>query len=169
EGFPLVVVRPGIVLGAGGPLTHAGIARWSGLGRCELHGDGRTPLPIVLVEDVARALALAVDAEGIEGRADNLSSEPCITARDYVDELGRALGTPIEARPGRALAGYAGDLAKWGVKLLARHPDMHRVPPLHDWRCREQRASFDVSAAREDLGWEPVVDRDEIVERGIRA
>src|SRR5690606_31240745 len=126
---------------------------------------GENLLPLVLASDVARALALTIDAEDIDGRAYNLSAEPCVSAREYVAEAAEALGCEIECEPSSAAAHFLGDLVKWGAKVLARHPDMRRVPTLHDWKCREQRASFDTRAAREDLGWEPVDDRDQIIER----
>ncbi|MDJ0787922.1 MAG: Gfo/Idh/MocA family oxidoreductase [Myxococcota bacterium] len=168
EGLPLVIVRPGIVLGAGGPVEHVGVASWSNLGRCRLWGRGDHPLPIVLVDDVVKALVRCMDAEGIEGKAYNLSAEPCVSARQYVEELERALGIKIVVGHSRAAANFAGDLTKWLIKLLAGHPDRTRVPSLQDWRCREQHAGFDTTSARDDLDWVPTNDRATIVERGIR-
>ena len=168
EGFPLVIVRPAIVLGVGGPVTHLGVANWFGLGRCAYWGRGDNALPIVLVDDVVQALRAAASAEHIEGRVYNLSAEPSISAREYVAEVERVLGARILAEPSKAVTHFAGDFAKWGVKLLARHPDRVRVPSLHDWKCREQHASFDTSAAQQDLGFQPENDRETILEKGVR-
>lgn len=167
EQFPLVIVRPAIVLGAGGPVNHVGVANWFGLGRCAFWGEGNNLIPTVLVEDIVKGLNAAIDAEGIEGNTYNLSAEPCISARDYVNEVEKVLGSKIITAPSGAIGHYIGDLLKWGVKILARHPDKSRVPSVRDWKCREQHASFDTTRAQADLNWQPNNDRDVMIEKGI--
>ena len=41
ENLPLVIVRPGIVIGEGGPLQHWGIGRWAGAGAVKIWGTGQ--------------------------------------------------------------------------------------------------------------------------------
>ena len=168
EQFPLVIIRPAIVLGAGGPVNHVGVANWFGLGRCAYWGEGENLIPAVLVGDIVKGLIAAIDAEGIEGNTYNLSAEPCISARDYVAEVEKVLGSKIMAESSSAFSHFVGDMFKWSVKVLARHPDKTRVPSVHDWKCREQHASFDTSRAQKDLNWEPTNDRETIIELGIR-
>jgi predicted dehydrogenase/nucleoside-diphosphate-sugar epimerase len=168
QGFPLVIVRPAIVLGAGGPVDHVGVANWNGLGRCTYWGNGRNHLPIVLVEDVVAALLRAADAPGIEGATFNLSSPSCISARDYVRTVEETLGFRVQAQTSSAVVSWLGDTLKWIVKVVARHPDRGRVPSVHDWKCREQHASFDVSNAKRALSWSPCEDREVLIEQGIR-
>ena len=55
---------------------------------CQLWGEGRNKLPLVLVEDVARGLVAAMEKPGIEGRSFNLVADPCLSAQEYLDELG---------------------------------------------------------------------------------
>lgn len=168
DGFPLVIVRPAIVLGVGGPVNHVGVANWFGLGRCSFWGMGENLIPAVLVEDVVAGLVAAIDADGIEGKTFNLSAEPCVSAKDYVAEVEKVLGSKVIAHPSNAVGHYVGDLFKWFVKVLARHPDKSRVPSVRDWKCREQHASFDTTRAQEDLNWTPNNNREEIIEKGIR-
>lgn len=166
-GFPLVILRPAIVLGAGGPPNHVGIANWFGIGRCSFWGNGKNKLPIVLVDDIVKAVCKAIEVEGIEGRTYNLSSEPCISAREYVAEIEQVLGTKIAKSNSSAFSHFVGDFIKWMVKVAARHPDKSRIPSIHDWRCREQHASFDTRAAQEDLDWQPSASKEEIIEKGV--
>ncbi len=168
EDFPLVIIRPAIVLGAGGPVNHVGVANWFGLGRCAYWGDGQNLIPTVLVDDVVKGLIAAIDAEGIEGKTYNLSAEPCISARDYVAEVEKVLGSKIVAENSNAYSHYLGDMVKWAVKVLARHPDKSRVPSVKDWKCREQHAGFDTTRAQEDLNWQATNDRETIIEKGVR-
>lgn len=168
EQFPLVIVRPAIVLGAGGPVNHVGVANWFGLGRCAYWGDGKNTIPAVLVEDIVSGLIAAIDADGIEGKTYNLSAKPCMSARDYVAEVEKELGSKIITSTSSAIGHYIGDMFKWMIKLLARHPDKSRIPSVRDWKCREQHASFDTSQAEQDLNWQPTNDRETIIEKGVR-
>ena len=169
EGFPVVIIRPAIVLGAGGPVNHVGVAEWFGLGRCSYWGKGENRLPLILVDDVVSSLISAIDAVGIEGNTYNLSAKPCLTSKDYIAEVERVLGTSIKVGHTSAFRRYLGDMIKWGIKLVARHPDASRIPSVRDWKCRQQHAAFDTSRAEADLGFEPQNDRDVIVEEGIHA
>lgn len=166
--FPLVIIRPAIVLGSGGPVNHAGIANWFGLGRCAYWGDGENLIPAILVDDVVKGLIAAIDAENIEGKTYNLSADSCICARDYVAEVEEILGCKITATTSSAFGHYLGDLSKWCLKMIARHPDRSRIPSLRDWKCREQHASFDTSLAERDLHWRATNDRETLIEKGVR-
>ena len=165
--FPVVIVRPAIVLGSGGSPLHVGVAKWSGIGRCEFWGKGSNFLPLVLVDDVCDAIVSAVDADGIEGKTYNLSSDSCVSAREYVEQVESVLGYSVKQRNVSAFSNFGTDLAKWIVKFMVGHPDKTRIPSLHDWKCREQLAHFDTTAAQNDLGWRPTQDRDRIVREGI--
>lgn len=168
DNFPLVIIRPAIVLGAGGPVMHLGVANWFGLGRCQFWGRGHNLLPAILVEDVVKGLIAAMDAAGIDGNTYNLSAEPCFSARQYIAEVESVLGVKIASSSSNARKSFVIDFMKWAVKVLARHPDKARVPSVRDWQCREQHASFDTSKAQQDLQWMPENDPEMIMEKGIR-
>ena len=68
RGLPVAIFRPGIVIGRGSSPLHWGIGMWSFDAVCQLWGQGRTPLPLVLVEDVASALVAALERLGHRGR-----------------------------------------------------------------------------------------------------
>jgi predicted dehydrogenase/nucleoside-diphosphate-sugar epimerase len=166
RGLPIVIFRPGIVIGRGGSPFHWGVGMWRHGYLCQLWGSGRTPLPLVLVEDVAKALTLALDKQGLDGESFNLVADPCLTAQDYLDELERCGGFRLQRFPTSILKFYSADMFKWLIKILVRHPERRR-PSYHDWQSRTQRATFDCSKAKSRLGWHPVSDRNELVRRGI--
>src|SRR5262249_50747991 len=87
KGLPLLIFRPGIVLGRGGSPLHWGIAGWPYPSVARLWGDGNNKLPIVLLEDCADAMVRALGVPNIEGRSYNLVGPPLITANEYLDEL----------------------------------------------------------------------------------
>lgn len=168
QGLPLVVVRPGIVIGRGGSPFHWGVGMWWSDAVCQIWGGGNNKLALVLVEDVAAGLIAAMDTPGIEGRSFNLVGDPLLTAQEYLDALDHSAGIRIQRHATPILRFYLRDLMKWVVKVAVRHPE-RRVPSYRDWESRTGRAIFDCSAARTVLGWKPVSDREDLIRRGIEA
>lgn len=166
RGLPVVIFRPGIVLGRGGSPLHWGVSMWRHGTICQTWGDGRNKLPIVLVQDVAAGLVLGLSAPGIEGQSFNLVSDPVLSAQEYLDELERAGGMKLQRYTTSILRHYLADLAKWSVKVLVRHPDRRR-PSWREWETRTHKAHFDCSETKARLGWRPVTDRAELVRLGI--
>jgi len=158
SGFPMVIVRPGIVIGADAPPAHWGVGRILSDTRLALWGDGRHPLPFVLVEDVVAALVLALDKPGIEGQSFLLTDAPLLSGRDYVEAASAAYGTRLRARPTPVWKFYLGDVARQAVKFLIRHPN-RQLPSYREWASRTHRARFESSKAREVLGWQPAGSR----------
>jgi predicted dehydrogenase/nucleoside-diphosphate-sugar epimerase len=165
-GLPLVIMRPAIVIGEGAPPAHPGVANFLSETSVNYWGDGTNLLPLVLVDDVADALARARTADGIEGKSLLITSPPLLTAQDYVAELGKAMGTRIDAHPRPATRNWMADWVKEGAKNAVRHPN-RRWPSLHDWACRSHKARYDASATETALGWSPAHDRETMIERGI--
>ena len=165
--LPLVIFRPGIVIGRGGIPFHFGVGRWVADGVCEVWGQGRNKLPFVLVTDVAAALVRGIRVPGIEGRSYNLVDDPLLTARDYVNELERRseMTFGIYYRP--IWRFYLTDLVRWLAKMAIRQPGRSRIPSYFDWESRTQKAHFENKCARTELGWEPASNRQRLLDEGI--
>ncbi len=164
--LPVVVLRPGVVVGRGTSPLHWGVGKWSYDAICQLWGEGVTPIPFVLVEDVAEALIQAMDKPGIEGESFNLVAQSEVTAKEYVHELGRAAGVRFQTFSTPIWHYYLADLVKYAVKRAIRHPDK-RVPSYRDWETRTQRAQYDCSKARRILGWKPSDRKTALICEGI--
>jgi predicted dehydrogenase/nucleoside-diphosphate-sugar epimerase len=167
QALPVTIFRPGIVIGRGGSPFHWGIGMWSYNSVCQVWGQGRNPLPLVLVEDVARALALGLDAPKIEGESFNLVAETDLSALDYLQALERYAGVSFQKVPTPPWRFYATDLMKWIIKQVVRHPDQ-RKPSYRDWETRTQKACYDCTKARNLLKWSPVCDPESILRLGIQ-
>ena len=156
RGLPLVVVRPGIVLGAGAPLQHPGLGYWVRDAHCVGWGRGAHPLPVVTTGDVADALVaiLELDGDELHGRALNLCSRTPLGAAELVAAFARATGRPLRFHPRSLIASQAAELGKWLLKRLGgrRVP----LPSYRDLAARELRATYRSETARELLGWRPV-------------
>jgi len=165
--LPLIVMRPGIVLGSGGSPFHWGVGMWFGHAVCRLWGDGNNKLPLVLVEDVADALAAALDRPDVVGHSFNLIDMPLLSAREYCHELKSHLGMAIDVRPTPIWKFYATDMGKWVVKCMVRHHERRR-PSHRDWKSRTQKALFNCDKTRTMLDWTPASDRDRMIREGIQ-
>ena len=166
RGLDVVIVRPGVVVGPGGSPWHLGIAKWSFNRVAHLWGDGRVPLPIVLVDDVADAMVAAMTAPDVAGRAFNLVGPPLLTARDYIAELEAYTGMKFEVAPRPIWRVYGNEFSKWLVKVGVRHQPRHR-PRLKEWLARGHLSPYDTSGSARLLGWKPTSDRATVIEQGV--
>lgn len=159
EGLPVVIVRPGVVVGAGSSPFHSGLGFYNNDQHCIGWNDGRNPLPFVLVGDVAEALLLASSAESINGRCYNLVGGVRPSARTYIADLGRVLGRPLKFHPQSASWLWLEDVGKWTIKrATGRQVPM---PSRRDFISRGMAARFDCADAERDLGWHPTSDAEE--------
>jgi nucleoside-diphosphate-sugar epimerase/predicted dehydrogenase len=166
--LPVVIFRPGIVLGPGGNPLHWGVAGWPFSSVPRLWGDGNSPLPIVLVDDCADAMVRALDVPGIEGESFNLVGEPCLTAQQYLDELERASGVKFRRVPTSSVRYFVEDIGKYFIKTVGRDP-ARKLPSYANWDGRTCAARFDFSRAQQKLGWHPTTDRSLVIQQGIAA
>lgn len=167
-GLPVVIVRPGIVVGAGGNLTHSGLGLWQSATCCIGLGLARTPLPFVLVDDVADALYTACLTAGIEGRSFNLAGDVRLSAREFISELAAASRRRYRLLPRPLAYLQMLEIAKWLLKAAARKPD-NMFPSYRHLRSSSLRAAIDSSAAKEALAWKPTADRRRFIAESILA
>jgi predicted dehydrogenase/nucleoside-diphosphate-sugar epimerase len=165
EGLPVVILRPGLVVGEGSPPLHAGLGFSNNDQDCIGWNDGRNPLPFVLVGDVAEAILLASRAKGIEGRCFNLVGDVRPCARDYVADLARATERPLRFHPQSATALWLEDLGKWVIKRAGGRKVP--LPSRRELVSRGLLATFDCGDAKRDLGWCPVADPVEFARQAI--
>jgi predicted dehydrogenase/nucleoside-diphosphate-sugar epimerase len=166
DALPVVILRPGLVVGDGGTPYHTGVGLFNNERHCIGWNDGRNPLPFVLGEDVASAVVAATERDGILGYCFNLSGDVRLTARDYIDELAKALGRPIVYHPQSPGMMYFSEVAKWGVKRIGGRK--LALPSKRDLLSRGMTAGLDCADVKTALGWNPVADREIFVARGIR-
>lgn len=169
RGLPLVIARPGVVLGKGAPFQHPGLGLWVRDNHCVGWGLGEHPLPLVTVDDVADALVRIALHEGEElhGRALNLSGRPSLSAREVVEQLRLATGRNIQFHPRPLWLSQLLEIGKWLVKKAGRRPGA-TFPSYRDLKARALVPAFPSRTAREVLGWTPVDDREGLLERTVR-
>lgn len=166
RGLPLVIFRPGVVVGRGGSPYHWGVTGWSYNSVCRLWGDGNHCMPLVLVDELADAMVKALSVPGIEGESYNLCSPPSLTANEYLDAFEAHAGITLKRIPTSSARYYAEALGKWVIKTIGRDPNA-AVPSYGDWEGRSFAAPFDCRKAREELGWTPTEDHETLVREGV--
>jgi predicted dehydrogenase/nucleoside-diphosphate-sugar epimerase len=149
-GLRTIVLRPGILVGPGGPPFTARLRIGPIAGRVLIVGRRTARLPLSRVEDVGRAAASAVFAPGAHGAYnlvdDRWSQEAWLRAEDRADGALRPLYVP----PWLAMAPA---LCLELMARVARRP----APALSRYRIRRATESlgYDTARAEADLGWAP--------------
>lgn len=169
RGLPLVILRPGIVVGKGTALQHSGLGLWVRDNHCVGWGHGDTPLPLVWVDDVAEALVRAAlhDGPELHGRALNLAANVPLTARETVEELRRASGRALHFHPRSLALSQAMEIGKWLVKKAGRRKDA-AFPSYRDLASRALTVRLASDLARTLLGWKPVEERERFLALAVR-
>jgi nucleoside-diphosphate-sugar epimerase/predicted dehydrogenase len=168
SGFPVTIFRPGVVIGKGCPPAHWGVGMFQSESRVQFWGDGESKLPLVLVDDVADALVLALGKPDIAGQAYLLTDEPLLSARDYVDIVSKECSTKLRAEPTPIWKFFMIDGFKELAKNLIKHPN-RKIPSYRDWDSRSHRARYDSTKTKQVLGWRPVGNKEILIEKGIVA
>jgi predicted dehydrogenase/nucleoside-diphosphate-sugar epimerase len=169
RGLPLVIVRPGVVMGAGTLPQHSGLGLWQRDNQCIGWGPGENPLPIVWVDDVADALVRATryEKDDLHGKALNLCAKTPLTAREMVAELSKTTGRAIAFHPRSLALSQAMEIGKFAVKKAGRRPGVE-FPSWRDLKARALVTPFACDLARGVLGWKPVEDREGLLDRCVR-
>jgi nucleoside-diphosphate-sugar epimerase len=157
EGLGLTVVRPGIVYGPGDTYGMvANMARLLHRRRFLLVGPGTNRVNLLHVDDLARALLLALTAAAAADQDFILAGPEAVPMRHLAETLATAVSSRlprlrVPAGPARLLAGWME--ASWRSLGLRREPFLTRAKV--DLLTSEDL--YDASRARERLGFEPAI------------
>ena len=166
-GLQVTIVRPAIVVGAGGVSEHSGVGLWVRDNQCVGWGPGTSPLPFVLADDCAVALVAALDAPAAGNRDYNLAGDVRLSAREYVAELAARTGRSYHFHGTGLRWMWLQELGKYAIKWLARRP--REWPAFRDFASRSFRTELDCSDSKRDLGFAPQADREAFLERAFAA
>lgn len=166
--LPLVIARPGIVVGSGGPLQHWGIGRWHGAGAVRIWGHGQNILPFVLIDDVVDGLIKMIEVDDAVGQSFNLIGERMLSARGYFDAIHDTLGAKIRVKPGALWAFYASDVVKFTLKTKILRRKGIALPSHNDWKSRAHFSPFDNTHPKQVLDWSPEANQEKFIAAAIK-
>lgn len=146
----VVVLRPGRVWGPGDASWLPALAREGLEGGIRLFGPGTNLVPTTYVDNLAEAVALALDAPGAAGMPIYVVDAELNLASDFFGGLSAALALP----PPRTSA-------VGSVSLLPGMGALRGGVPLAEVLRRARSASFTTGRAHQHLGFSPPVSLEE--------
>jgi nucleoside-diphosphate-sugar epimerase len=158
DGFETVVVRPRFVWGKGDTTLLPEMVKSVEAGRFAWVGGGGNLTDTAHVENVVEGLVLGA-GKGLAGEAYFVTDGEPVVFREFISEMLRTQG--VEP-PDRSLPGWtAAPLAR--VCELAWKLPLPGEPPMTRFRSwvLTQECTIDISKARRELGYEPVVTREQ--------
>lgn len=151
--LPVVVFRPFLVVGRGKEVTHGGIGFWMAPNCLNGWGRGNNPQPFVLVQDVAKAMAKAIEAPDIEGQAFNLAGDVFISAREYVRLIAQSSKRNFRYYSRNLILLWISEMLTSTIKRLVGKKGNRQT--YRDMISSSKRSFVDCSAAKRILGWKP--------------
>ncbi len=152
-----VALRPHLIWGAGDNHLVPRVVARARAGKLRIVGDGKNRVDLTHVENAAHAHLCAFDRlDAVAGKAFFLSDDSPVALWDWINDLLKTLGIPpVTRHVGLGTAKFAGAGAEffWKILRLAGEPPMTRFAAVElakdHW--------FDISAAKKELGYAPVV------------
>ncbi|HMQ31523.1 MAG TPA: NAD-dependent epimerase/dehydratase family protein [Chloroflexaceae bacterium] len=163
---PAVTLRPKAVFGPGDEALLPRLVAAARAGRLPRIGHGRNLVDLTYVDNVTHAIELALAAERAVGRTYTITNGEHVPLWELLRSVLRRLGVPARLRPaplGAMLAVAA--LMEARAALTGREPLLTRYTVAVLARTQ----TYDIAAARRDLGYAPLVTVAEGVERTLAA
>ncbi len=195
KGLPLTVLRPTIVYGpfSGGWTVSIAERLIQGVwGKFEKYGEGKCNL--LYVDDLVRAVSIALRNENALGEAFNVSGPEVTTWNDYFDRFNRKLGLPTlreintvrsnlrtqAMEPVRILGRFLRDHYAVPLKKLSQTFDLANTlmrrtekaikttPAPAEMKLFGRDAVYRIEKARERIGFQPKTDIDSGLETTVQ-
>jgi len=167
----VVALRPHLVFGPGDPHLLPKVLQSIQAGRLKIVGDGRNQVDVSYVDDVVAAHLDALDAltaqpQQVGGQAYFISQDQPVYLWDWLNRILSDLGHPPLKRrvplPIVYAAGAACELL-WGLVRKRSDPPMTRFVAVELAKSHY----FDISAAKQQLGFSPRVDMETALARTV--
>jgi nucleoside-diphosphate-sugar epimerase len=151
-------------------MQHSGIGQWVRDNHCVGWGAGEHPLPLVLVDDVADALARAAAHPGgeLDQRTWNLASRVPLSAKLVVAGFRERTGRALVFHPRSLALSQAIEILKWLVKRAGGRRDAG-FPSWRDLKSRSLSPALTCRTARDVLHWQPCEDPRAFLDRALAA
>ncbi len=163
---PSVIIRPKAIFGPGDTALLPRVVQAARAGRLPQIGAGRNRVDLTYVDNVAHALCLALDAPAAADRTYHITNGEHPLLWDVIGGVLRAVGIqrPLRRRPVPLMLGVA-RMLELAAHITGREPLLTRYTVLILARTQ----TYDIGAARRDLGYAPLVPLSTAIERTIAA
>ena len=163
-GLATVTIRPKAVFGPGDTSLLPRLLLAARKGRLPQIGDGRNLVDVTYVDNAVHALTLALTAGAAVGRTYTITNGEHVPLWDLIKTVLRrlSLDANLRALPYRVVYGLAG-LMELRAALFGGEPTLTRYTAA----ILAKTQTYNIEAARRDLGYEPAVSVAEGVERAL--
>ncbi len=165
DGLVTVSLRPHLIWGPGDPHLAPRVIDRARVGGLRLIGDGLQKVDAVYVENAAAAHVLAADAgDHVGGKAYFVTNGEPIAMRELINDILASAGLPPATRSVPPCIAYSvGAVLECIYAALA----VKSEPVMSRFVARQLATAhwYDITAARRDLGYEPIVSMDEGMRR----
>jgi nucleoside-diphosphate-sugar epimerase len=167
-----VALRPHLIFGPGDPHLIPRVIARARAGRLRQVGDGRNLVDVTYIDNAARAHLQAADALGqgsrCAGKAYFISQGKPVELWPWLNDLLEGVGAPVVTRAVSFDNAYRVGAA---FELMYRILGLTREPPMTRFLASQLAKShyFNITAARRDFGYDPVVSTGEGVRRLVES
>ena len=163
-GLATVIVRPKAIFGPGDRALLPRLVAAARQGRLHQFGNGKNLVDLTYVDNVAHALHLALTAPAAVGRTYFITNDEHVPLWPAIRQLLARLGLPSQLRTmplpvALAVAAVMEAQASW----TGREPLLTR----YSVGILARTQTYDITAARRDLGYAPIVSVAEGIERTL--
>lgn len=164
RGLATTIIRPKAIFGPGDTTLLPRLLKAARQGRLPQIGDGTNCIDLTYVDNVVHALVLALHAPTASGQTYTITNGEHVRLWDLIRQVLERLGiaTTLKPLPYRLVYTMA-MLMELRAKLFGGEPLLTRYTTAILGRTQ----TYDISAARRDLGYEPIVSIAEGVERSL--
>lgn len=165
RGLATINLRPKAIFGPGDTALLPRLIKVARAGRLPQIGDGRNRVDLTYVDNVVHALLLALDASSAVGNSYTITNDEHPLLWEVIRKVLRSLGIADNLRAVPYQIMWAAARTMEQASLVTR-----REPLLTTYTvailCRTQ--TYDITAAKQDLGYRPVVSLADGIERTLQ-
>jgi nucleoside-diphosphate-sugar epimerase len=165
-GLPTVILRPKAIFGPGDQALIPRLLAAARAGRLRQFGKGENRVDLTYVENVAHAIVLALEARAAVGRTYFITNDEHVLLWPIIRRLLQSLHLPHQLRPlPIPLAMASAAVMEWSGGFTGREPLLTR----YSVGVLARTQTYNIAAARRDLGYAPIVSVEEGINRTLAA
>jgi len=166
SGLPYVIIRPKAIFGPGDRALLPRLLAVARRGRLPQIGDGRNRVDLTYVDNVVHSLLCALESDAALGRTYHITNDEHPVLWDVIRALLADLHLPA---PRMTLPLSVALAAASGMQAAARLTGREPLLTRYAVEILARTQTYDISAARRDLGYAPVVSLADGIARTLAA